>query len=335
MRSWQTTKSGSPSDVLELVDGVPSPAPRPDTVHVEVLAAGIGLPDALMCQGSYVLAPPFPFTQGQEVVGRVLGWGDGIEGRQVGDRVMAVTSFFTGNGSFAEECLALDDFCLPVPDAMTDAEAAAFLIPMHTAWVGLVSRGQLRAGETLLVLGGAGGTGSAAVQLGKALGADVIATVAGPEKVAYCRELGADHVIDRREQDIAETVRELTNGRGVECVYDPVGGAAYKAASRCIAHEGRILLVGFASGTWGQPDPAHMVTENYSVLGIIPSHYDRAYKEAAQEKLVALWQDGRLRVHVDEVVPFDALPRALERLAANEVQGKLVLGVHPDATAPR
>jgi NADPH2:quinone reductase len=334
MRGWQTVRAGRPSEALEQKSDIRPPAPRDDTVLVEVLAAGIGLPDALMCQGSYVLTPPLPFTQGQEVVGRVIGWGDAVEGRKVGDRVMAVTSFFSGDGSFAEQCLALDDFCLPVPEGMSDAEAAAFLIPMHTAYIGLITRGRLEAGETLLVLGGAGGTGTAAVQIGKALGARVIASVAGADKVAYCKSLGADHVIDRLEQEIAPAVLELTGGQGADCVYDPVGGAAYTAATRCVAHEGRILLIGFASGSWGPVDPAHVVTRNYSVVGVIPSSYDRAFKEAAQERLVAWWREGRLRVHVDEMVDFAALPEALERLANNEVRGKLVLKVHADATSP-
>lgn len=334
MRGWQTVKAGSPTDALELVTDLPEPTPRADTVLVEVLAAGMGLPDYFMCHGSYAMTPTLPFTQGQEVVGRVIGWGDGVKGRNIGDRVMAVTSFFTGDGSYAEQALALDDFCLPVPDGMTDAEGAAFLIPMHTAYLGLETRAKLQAGETLLVLGGAGGTGTAAVQIGKALGATVIATVAGADKVEFCKGLGADHVIDRKQDDIAKAVMDLTGGRGANCVYDPVGGPAYTAASKCVAHEGRICLIGFASGQWGPVDPAHMVMQNYSVVGVIPSNYRREYKEAVQEKLLAWWREGRLSVHVEEMVPFDQLPQALERLGASQVQGKLVLGVHADATAP-
>ncbi len=334
MQGWQTVRAGRPSDALEWSEALERPEPYPGTVLVEVLSAGLGLPDAFMCQGSYAMTPTLPFTQGQEVCGRVIGWADGVEGRAVGDRVMAVTSFFTGAGSFAEQCLALDDFCLPVPDGMSDAEAAAFLIPMHTAYIGLVTRGKLEAGETLLVLGGAGGTGSAAVQLGKVLGANVIATVAGPEKVDYCRALGADHVIDRREQDITEAVMSLTDGKGAHCIYDPVGGPAFTAASKCVAHEGRILMIGFASGSWGPVDPAHLVYQNYSVVGVIPSNYDRAFKEAAQERLLGWWREGKLRVHVDETVAFDALPAALDRLADSAVQGKLTLAVHPEATGP-
>ncbi len=334
MRAWRTVKPGRPRDVLELQDEVAEPEPREGTVLVDVLAAGMGLPDVFMCQGSYAMTPPIPFTQGQEVVGRVVGWGPGVEGRHVGDRVMAVTSFFTGQGSYAERCLALDDFCLPVPDGMSDAEGAAFLIPFHTAYIGLVTRGRLEAGETLLVLGGAGGTGSAAIQLGRALGARVIATVGGPDKIEHCRALGADVVIDRRAREIAEAVMEATEGKGANCVYDPVGGAAFTQATKCVAHEGRILAIGFASGSWGSVDTAHLVYQNYSVVGVIPSNYDRAFKEAAQERLLGWWREGRLRSHVDAMVPFEELPDALERLAASEVQGKLVLGVHPDATAP-
>jgi len=334
MRGWQTVKQGRPQDVLEFKTDLETPTPREDTVLVEVLAAGMGLPDVFMCEATYAMTPQLPFTQGQEVVGRVIGWGDAVKNRSVGDRVMAVTSFFTGNGSYAEQCLALDDFCLPVPEGMTDAEGAAFLIPMHTAYIGLVTRGKLEAGETLLVLGGAGGTGTAAVQLGKALGANVIATVAGADKVEYCKSLGADHVIDRREQDISATVMELTNGVGAHCVYDPVGGPAFTAASKCVAHEGRILMIGFASGSWGQVDTAHLVYQNYSVVGVIPSNYDRAFKEAAQERLLGWWREGKIRAHVEDMVPFDQLPSALERLAASQVQGKLTMAVHPDATAP-
>ncbi len=335
MRAWQTTKTGRPKDVLELAQDAAPPEPYPGTVLLDVIAAGVGLPDVFMCDGSYPMTPgSFPFTQGQEVVGRVAGWTDGVEGRAVGDRVMAVTSFFTGAGSFAEQCLALDDFCLPVPDAMSDAEAAGFVIPFHTASIGLLTRGRLEAGETLLVLGGAGGTGQAAIQIGKAVGARVLATASGRERCDFCLELGADLAIDHRAEDITEAVRAATDGRGVDVVYDPVGGDAFASATKCIAPEGRILAIGFASGRWGETDTQHLVYGNYSVVGVIPSHYDRAFKEATQERLVAWWEEGRLRTRVDELVPFDALPDAMERLAASRVQGKLALAVDPAATGP-
>jgi len=334
MRAWKVQQAGSPTDVLELDENAEEPLPGPGTIQLEVLAAGIGLPDALMCNGSYMLTPALPFTQGQEVVGRITVLGPGVENRKIGDRVMAVTSFFTGDGSFAERCLALDDFCLPVPDKMTDVEGAAFLIPLHTAYIGLAQRAALREGETLLVLGGAGGTGSAAIQLGRCLGARVLATAGGPEKVAFCESLGADHVIDYRTEDIAQAVLAATDGRGADVIYDPVGGETFTAATRCVAAEGRILMIGFASGSWGQVDSPHLVNRNYSVMGVIPTGYDRAFKEKAQARMVAWWEEGRIRIPVEPPVAFEDLPAALERLLAGQVKGKLTMIVSPEASAP-
>ena len=336
MRAWQTVKHGRPKDALALNEDAPAPEPTPGTVLVDVLAAGVGLPDAFMCEGSYMLTPKvLPFTQGQEVCGRVVAWGDGVTGRSVGDRVHAVTSFFTGHGAYAEQCLALDDFCLPVPDEMSDAEAAGFLIPFHTAHLALEQRGKLEPGETLVVIGGAGGTGQAALQIGKALGARVIATAGGPEKAAFCRRLGADEVIDYRSQDIAERVKALTDGRGADVIYDPVGGDAFASATQCIAQEGRILAIGFASGSWGETDTSHLVYNNYSVVGVIPSAYGRDFKERSQAKLLGWWREGKLAPQIDELVPFEGLPDALERLVAGGVKGKLALAVDRSATGPR
>ena len=335
MRAWQTTKIASPKDALVLNENAPNPEPMPGTVLVDTIASGIGLPDAFMCMGNYRLAPQqFPFTQGQEVVGRVVACGEGVSGRTPGDRVMAVTSFFTGHGAHADQCLALDDFCLPVPEDMTDAEGAGFLIAFHTAHLGVVQRGKVEPGETLLVIGGAGGTGQAAIQIGKAIGARVIATAGGPEKAAFCRELGADDVVDYKATDIAEGVKALTEGRGADAIYEPAGGAAFESATQCVAQEGRILAIGYASGSWGQSDTAHMVYNNYSVVGVIPSAYDRTFKEGVQEQLLAWRREGKLRPQVDELVPFDSLPDALERLLAGGVKGRLSLAVDPRATAP-
>jgi NADPH2:quinone reductase len=323
MRAWQVTNHGAPREALELVD-TDVPEPGPGLLRITVSAAALGRPDLLMCRGSYALTPELPFTPGQELAGVVSAAGEGTRAK-IGDRVMAVSAFFLRRGAFAEECLALDDFAFPVPDAMSDAEAAGFTIPFHTAYVGLVRRAALAPGETLLVLGGAGGTGSAAIQLGCALGARVLTTAGGPRKAEFCRSLGADLVIDYREREIGEAVREATDGRGVEVVYDPVGGAAFKAASRCIAHEGRLLIVGFASGDWGKPSAAHLVTHNYSVLGVIPSAYDRVFKLAAQEALMRHYGQGRIRVPIHASHPFRDLPAALEALETGAVAGKSIL----------
>lgn len=323
MRAWRIVRPGEPRQALELGE-VDVPEPGPGLIRVRVLAAAIGLPDLFMCRGSYVLTPELPFTPGQELVGIVTATGEGVHAR-VGDRVMAVSAFFLRHGAFAEEALALDDFAFPAPQSTSDAEAAGFLIPYHTAWVGLVRRAQLQKGETLLVLGGAGGTGSAAIQLGRALGARVLATAGGPDRVAFCRELGAEVVIDYRERDIAEAVREATEGRGADVIYDPVGGTAFSAATKCIAHEGRLCVVGFASGDWGRPDAAHMAMHNYSVLGVIPSAYDRAFKQRAQDALMDLHARAEIRVPIHAEYPFEDLPEALEALASGQVRGKAVL----------
>ena len=323
MRAWQVGRHGTPREALALAE-TELPRPGPGLLRVRVCAAALGLPDLFMCRGSYALTPERPFTPGQELVGIVTATGEGARA-VVGDRVMAVSAFFLGHGGFAEEALALDDFAFPAPESISDAEAAGFLIPYHTAWVGLVRRAKLEKGETLLVLGGAGGTGSAAVQLGRALGARVLSTAGGPGKVAFCRELGAEVVIDYRQQDIAEAVREATDGRGADVIYDPVGGTAFSAATKCIAHEGRVCVVGFASGDWGRPSAAHMATHNYSVLGVIPSAYDRAFKQQAQDALMDLHARGEIRVPIHTEYPFEALPEALEALESGQVRGKAVL----------
>jgi NADPH2:quinone reductase len=279
-----------------------------------------------MCRGSYPLTPQLPFSPGQEVAGTVTATGEGVQ-HVVGDRVMAVSAFFLQHGSFAETCLALDDFALPIPADMSGPVAAGFVIPAHTAWVALAQRGALRAGETLLVLGASGGSGSVAASLGKALGARVIATGGGPEKCAFVKSLGVDVVIDHRKQDIAKAVREATDGRGADVVFDPVGGDAFLAATRCIAHEGRLLLIGFASGSWGEPRPAHMVDRNYSIVGVMPQGYDRKFKEAAHAALLEHWSAGRLQIPIHEVLPFERVPDAIEVLATGAAKGKVVVQV--------
>ena len=325
MRAWQVGKAGEPREVLSLED-VDPPELVPGMLHVRVEAAGVGLPDVLMCRGSYPLTPPYPFTPGQELVGKVLAVGEGAQAK-VGDRVMAVSGFYLGRGSFAQECLAQGDFALSVPDEMPPEQAAAFVIPFHTAWAGLSRRGALQKGETLLVLGAAGGTGSAAVQLGKAMGARVIATAGGPAKVKFCRELGADVVIDYRTQDIAEGVREATGGRGADVAYDPVGGEAYKAAASVMAPEGRLLLIGFAEGEWGRPSAAHMVGGNYSVVGVMPSHFGFDVRARAQQEMLRFWRDGALQVPVWRVFEFDQTVEAVEELASGRAQGKIAVRV--------
>ncbi len=325
MKAWQVTKKGEPRDVLVQVDDAALPEPGPGQLRVRVDACGVGLPDLLMCRSSYALTPPLPFTQGQELSGVVTAVGEGAPAVP-GDRIMAVSGFVFGQGGFAEEAIALPDMCFPVPDWMSAETAAAFLIPYHTGYMGLIRRGGLKRGETVLVLGGAGGTGSAAIQLARAHGARVIATAGGPEKVAFCRELGAHEVVDYRSESIPERVRELSGGHGADLIYDPVGGETFKQATRCVAHEGRILLIGFAGdGSWGRPSGGHMAQHNYSVVGVMPTGFDRAFRDAAQAEMINLLKSGTIRVPIGQVFDFDGLPDALETLASGSVMGKLVV----------
>ena len=323
MRAWQVQGAGEPVDVLHEVD-LEVPEPGPGQVRIRVTAAGIGLPDVFMCRGTYPLTPPLPFTPGQEATGVVTAVGEGVA-LAVGDHVMCVSAFFIGHGSFAEECLVFADSAFPVPKGLTDAEAAGFWIPHMTGWVGLVERGGIAEGDWLAVLGAAGGSGIAAVQLGKALGAHVVAVVSDEEKAAFCRSLGADATINHRDGPIAPALRELTDGRGVDLVYDPVGGSLAVDAAKGLARYGRLLLVGFASGSWPTIAAHDLVVANTSLVGVFAGGFSRPELEAMHAGLSGLVADGGLRNAVTDQVTFDELPAAVQRMADRGVVGKLVM----------
>jgi NADPH2:quinone reductase len=301
------------------------PAPGPGELRLRVRAAAIGRPDALMCRGSYAFSPPLPFVPGQEVCGTVDAVGAGVD-LPLATRLMAVTSFFAGHGGFAEAAIARSDTAFRVPDTMSDEDAAAFRIGYSTAWIGLVRRGALQPGEWLLVLGAAGGSGLAAIHLGAALGARVIAVVAGEAKRELCSRSGADLVIDRTVDSVPDALWEATAGDGVDVVYDPVGGEFAGAAARCLATGGRFLAIGFASGTWVDVDVGELVRRNASIVGVYAGGQTRAEAEADHESLLSLAGDGRLS-GATRVVPFDALPDALDLVDRSEAVGKLVVRV--------
>jgi NADPH2:quinone reductase len=329
MKAWLCTELGAPSKVLSLVDTT-LPVPGPGEIQLQVHAAAIGLPDVMMCRGTYEFKPPIPFTAGQEVCGTVLAVGDGVT-VQPGDRVLGVSCFFNGQGGFAEECMSMEGMVFKAPDSMPDIEAAAFCIPYQTAWIGLVSRGSLQASDTLLVHGAAGGSGAAAVQLGHALGARVIAVVSSEDKATAVRNWGADEVIDRRHHDVASEVNRLTEGMGANIIFDPVGGEVFKSSVSCLANEGRLLAVGFASGQWGEADMHDLVFKNASALGVYVGAYTPEQRQAIHDKLVALYQQGSIAPTVQEVVSFDKLPQALTEVASGKVAGKLVIAVRSQA----
>jgi NADPH2:quinone reductase len=323
MRAWQVQSAGEPVDVLHMVELDP-PQPGPGQVRIRVAAAGIGLPDVFMCRGSYPLTPPLPFTSGQEATGTVTAVGEGVD-LPIGTRIMCVTAFWQGHGSFAEECLVAADSTFPVPDGLTDAEAAGFWIPHLTGWIGLVDRGHLAAGEWLAVLGASGGSGIAAVQLGHALGAQVIAVVGDEERASFCRELGADATVNRHDGPLAPALREATGGRGVNVIYDPVGGSPAEDAAGAMARYGRLLAVGFASGAWPKLATHDLVVTNTSLIGVFAGGYSREELDEIHANLGRLVSDGRLRNAVTAEVPFDELPAALQHMADNLVVGKRVL----------
>jgi len=324
VHAWQVQRHGPPSDALRRVV-IDEPVPGPGELRLRVRAAGIGLPDALMCRGAYAFLPPLPFVPGQEVCGTVDAVGSGVE-LSLGTRLMAVTNFFDGRGGFAEATIARSDSAFRVPDAMGDEDAAAFRIGYSTAFIGLVRRGALQAGEWLLVLGAAGGSGLAAVQLGAALGARVIAVVAGEAKRELCASSGAEVVVDRTVVSVHDAVLEATGGHGVDVVYDPVGGAFAGAMARCLAPGGRLLAVGFASGKWMDAEVSELVRRNASIVGVYAGAQTRAEAEADHEQLLALAADGRLG-RATRVVPFDELPDALSAVDRAEAVGKLVVKV--------
>lgn len=322
MQAWQVTRPGAPGDVLRRVE-IERPDPGPGEVRLAVRAVALGLPDALLCRGAYAFSPPLPFVPGQEVCGTVDAVGPGVD-LVPGTRVMAVTNFFDGRGGLAEYAVARAESAFRVPEAMSDVEAAGFRIGFSTAWIGLVHRAAARAGERLLVLGAAGGSGAAAIAVGLALGLEVLAVVSGAEKAAFARGLGATVVIDRTTGTVVDAVLAATGGDGVDLVYDPVGGDLADATVDCLARDGRLLAVGFASGRWARPDPWTMVRRNVALVGVYAGGYSRAENEADHERLLALAADGRLTTGAT-VVDFADAADAVTALADGRAVGKQVV----------
>ncbi|MFI9190879.1 NADPH:quinone oxidoreductase family protein [Streptomyces californicus] len=315
MQAWRVHRNGEPGEVMRLEEA-DRPTPGDGQVLVEVRAANVNFPDALLCRGQYQVRPPLPFTPGVEVCGTT----------EDGRRVLATPAL--PHGGFADFVVADEAALLPAPDALDDAEAAALHIGYQTGWFGLHRRARLQPGETLLVHAAAGGVGSAAVQLGKAAGAKVIGVAGGPEKAAVARELGCDLVVDRHSEDIVAAVKEATGGRGADVVYDPVGGDAYAKSAKCVAFEGRILVVGFASG--GIPAPAlnHALVKNYSVVGLHWGLYntkDPAAVRACHEELTKLAEQGIVKPLISERVAMAGAADAVRRVAEGTSTGRIVV----------
>jgi NADPH2:quinone reductase len=303
---------------------IPTPAPAAGEVLVEIKAASLNFPDLLIVQNKYQMKPPLPFVPGSEYAGVVRALGDGVRHLKVGQPVACLS----GTGGFATHTLAPAALCLPLPDAFPFVDAAAFIMTYATSHHALVDRAQLQAGETLLVLGAAGGVGTAAIQIGKALGARVIAAASTDEKCTLCISLGADATINYSQENLRDALKTLTAGKGPDVVYDPVGGDLTEAAFRSIAWRGRYLVVGFAAG----PIPALPLNlallKGASLVGVFWGDYAKREPRANAamlQELVGWYAAGRIKPVIDRTMPMADLKAAYARMGSRAVQGKLVL----------
>jgi NADPH2:quinone reductase len=306
------------------VEDVAEPTPGPGEVRIRVAAAGVNFADTLIVAGKYQTRPDLPFSPGMEVAGMVDEVGDGVTRCLPGDRVMAVLDF----GGFAEAAVAAENDVFPLPAAMDFPTAAGFPVAYGTSHIALAWRGQLRPGEVLVVHGAAGGVGLTAVEIGKAMGAEVIATAGGAEKLEFARARGADHLIDYRTEDIRERVKELTGGLGADVVYDAVGGSAFEASLRSINWSGRILIIGFAGGDIPQIPANILMVKNVSAIGVNWGSYRRRDPARLAESFAILFswfEEGRLAPLVSATFPLTDAVAALKALKARKATGKLVL----------
>jgi NADPH:quinone reductase len=329
MRAVRVHRHGEPADALELDDGVPVPEPGPEQVRVRVEATALSMPDVMLCRGGYPLTPrELPFVPGMEGAGVVTALGAGVDPDWLGRRVVGTSVL--PHGTLAEETLVRAGGLYPVPDGVTPAAAATTHIAFTTAHAGLHRRAGLRPGETLLVTAAAGGTGNAAVQLGAVAGARVIAVASGEARRRTCLELGADVALDPDEPDLAKAVLAANGGRGVDVVFEPVGGPLFTAATRCVASEGRIVVVGFAAGEEGAVRPGHLLRRNYTVMGIYMGAYsggeeNRRYMLAMHDEIMGLLASGRCRALIDRETDLAGAAQALTDLADRKVTGRPIV----------
>ncbi|WAS96794.1 NADPH:quinone oxidoreductase family protein [Nannocystis punicea] len=306
------------------VDDMPEPQPGPGEVRIAVRAAGVNFPDVLFSYGKYQFKPPPPFVPGLEAAGVVAAVGDGVTAVAVGDRVATTLV----HGAFAEQLVVPATAAVKLPAAVGFELAAATLLTYGTTWHALVDRAGLKAGETLLVLGAAGGVGIAAVEIGKLLGARVIAAASTAEKLKFCREHGADEGIEYTREDLKERSKQLTGGEGVDVVYDAVGGPFAEPALRAIAWQGRYLVVGFAAGEIPKIPLNLVLLKGCQLVGVFWGAFaarEPAKNHANAERILAAVAAGQLRPHVDATLPFARAGEALTRMERREVLGKLVL----------
>jgi NADPH2:quinone reductase len=323
MRAVICRQWGGPETLA--VEDVPRRALAPDEVRIRVRAAGVNFADTLMIAGKYQVKPDFPFSPGMEAAGELTEVRARATSLKPGQRVMATVR---GGGAYSEELVAPAEAVVPIPDRMDFVTAAAFPVVYGTSHFALTQRGTLQRGEVLLVLGAAGGVGLTAVEIGKQLGATVIAAAGGPDKLKVAQEHGADHLIDYTRESIRDRVRELTQGRGADVVYDPVGGDAFDQALRAVNWEARMLVIGFASGRIPSVPANLILVKNISVIGVVwgaQTQRDPARSKAWLTELVGWWQAGKLKPVVGATFPLAKVGDALTALLSRKYPGKIVL----------
>ena len=326
VRAWVVRQLGGP-ELMEL-ETFDAPPPTEGLVRIAVEAAAVNFFDSLQIAGSYQVKPELPFVPGVEVAGTVVAAPSG-SAFAPGERVLArLGQQGMLQGGYSELAETLPELTVRIPDSMPVDEAAAFFVNYQTGWFGLMRRARLQPGEIVLVHAGAGGVGSAAIQLAKAAGAKVVATAGTPEKVALCRELGADLAIDYSKEDFVEAVKTFTGGRGADVVYDPVGGDVFDKSTKCIAFEGRIVVVGFTSGRIPEARANHVLVKNYAVVGLHWGLYQRMAPDlitAATTELFDLYGQGKIRPHVSARFPLAEARAALGEVIGRRSTGKVVL----------
>ncbi|MBT8313659.1 MAG: NADPH:quinone oxidoreductase family protein [Maribacter sp.] len=324
MKAVLCKEFGPPSSLV--VEEVPSLEPGTKQVVVAVKACGINFPDTLIIQGLYQIRPKLPFTPGSDIAGIVKEVGEGVSHLKKGDEVFGFVAF----GALAEEVVVPSNTCFLKPKQMGFPVAASFMMAYGTSYHALKDRAKLKAGETLLVLGAAGGVGLAAVELGKLMGAKVIAAASKDEKLDLCREYGADHTINYSKKDLKAAIKELTGGKGADVIYDPVGGEYSEKAFRAIAWNGRFLVVGFAAGTIPKMPLNLPLLKGASLVGVFWGGFAQGNPKANMENTKALmkwYEESKINPHIHKIYKLEDTPKALEEIMGRKVRGKLVVQI--------
>lgn len=324
MKAWVIEEFAPYNENLKWADAPEPTLMAPESSIIEVHAAGVNFPDILFVQGEYQIKPPLPWTPGIEAVGTVVERGPDSK-FAIGDRIVTTSL----GGAFAQRMCAFDLTSFKAPSGMSDVDAAAIRIIYQTSHMAIKYKARMQPGETLLVHGGAGGVGTSAIQVGKAIGGTIIATATGDRDIRICFESGADHVIDWKNEDIVKRVKEITDGRGADVIYDPVGGDAFDASTHCINFEGRIIVIGFASGRIPEVKGHMILNKNMSVMGFFWTNYQLKRPDLVdqqQQEINELYLAGKYKPVISQELPMDTgLVTALDTISASGSYGKIVL----------